>query len=176
MTMADTVAVMNGGRIEQLGAPEELYDYPATTFVANFLGQSNLVAGSVTGQDGSMLELDVQGSTLLVPRDRARVDQGNVWVGIRPEKVTLAAGEPALTKGLNGLGKGVVSDVSYVGVSTQYLVRMPWEQELVVFEQNTGDRHRFSVGDPVELRWSPEHTFLLDAAQDALAGVEREDA
>ncbi len=177
MTMADTVAVMNAGRIEQLGAPAELYDFPATTFVANFLGQSNLVAGTVTGQDGELLTLDVQGSALRVPKARARVDQGKVWVGIRPEKVALDAAERhAGDAGVNALQKGVVSDVSFVGVSTQYLVRMPWQQELVVFEQNTGNRQTFSVGEPVELRWQPEHTFLLDAAQDALAGVERESA
>jgi spermidine/putrescine transport system ATP-binding protein len=57
-------------------------------------------------------------------------------------------------------------------VSTQYLVRMPWGQELTVFAQNTGARDTFAVGDAVDLRWQPSHTFVLDADQDALAGVE----
>jgi spermidine/putrescine transport system ATP-binding protein len=176
MTMADTVAVMNHGRIEQLGHPEELYDFPATTFVANFLGQSNLVAGAVTGEDGANLRLDVHGTQVSVPRERARVGDGRVWVGVRPEKVTLGAAGAADSARTNTLAKGVVSDVSYVGVSTQYLVRMPWDQELTVFEQNTGDRPRTAVGETVDLHWAPEHTFLLDAAQDASAGVETEDA
>jgi len=60
-------------------------------------------------------------------------------------------------------------------VSTQYLVRMPWAQELVVFEQNSGGRAAFRVGDSVDLRWTAEHTFLLDATQDAWAGVITED-
>jgi spermidine/putrescine transport system ATP-binding protein len=65
----------------------------------------------------------------------------------------------------------VITDVSFSGVSTQYLARMPWGQEWTVFEQNTGERGPFRVGDRVDLRWSPDHTFLLDAAQDASAGA-----
>jgi spermidine/putrescine transport system ATP-binding protein len=68
----------------------------------------------------------------------------------------------------------VVSDVSFIGVSTQYLVRMSWGQELMVFEQNTGQRGRFATGDSVVLAWHPNHTFMLDADQDAAAGVIRE--
>ena len=62
---------------------------------------------------------------------------------------------------------GRVTDVSFVGVSTQYLVAMPWGQELMVFEQNTGQRRLFTNGDEVDLAWSPAHAFLLDADQDA---------
>jgi spermidine/putrescine transport system ATP-binding protein len=69
----------------------------------------------------------------------------------------------------------VVSDVSYVGVSTQYLARLSSGQELMVFEQNTGARDSFRRGDRVDLHWMPAHTFLLDASQDAEAGVEREE-
>ncbi len=65
----------------------------------------------------------------------------------------------------------MVTDVSFVGVSTQYLVRMPWGQELQVFEQNTGRRRIFRSGDKVELSWRPEYAFLLDHDQDAAAGA-----
>jgi len=101
--------------------------------------------------------------------------EGDVWVGIRPEKVFLARSGSETDEGLNVLRGGKVTDVSYIGVSTQYLARMPWGQELMVFEQNTGARDHFGVGDTVDLHWRPEHTFLLDAAQDATAGVERGD-
>jgi spermidine/putrescine transport system ATP-binding protein len=176
MTMADTVAVMNEGRIEQLGPPEELYEAPATTFVANFLGQSNLVAGSVASARGDVLDLQVQGTRVVADRSRARVTSGEVWAGVRPEKVYLSPTGDDDGSDVNTLADGVVSDVSFVGVSTQYVVRMPWSQELTVFEQNTGARERFRTGDKVDLHWRPEHTFLLDASQDASAGVEREDA
>jgi spermidine/putrescine transport system ATP-binding protein len=174
MTMADTIAVMNAGVIEQLGTPAELYDLPATTFVANFLGQSNLIGGRISGRSGDDLQVDLHGSLHTVPADRARATDGEVWVGIRPEKVFLAPAGAEAVNGGNTLRGGVVSDVSYVGVSTQYLVRMPWNQELTVFEQNTGARQTLTVGGAVDLYWQPSHTFVLDAGQDALAGVDDE--
>jgi spermidine/putrescine transport system ATP-binding protein len=172
MTMADTIAVMNAGVIEQRGAPAALYDLPATTFVANFLGQSNLVAASILARSGDDLVIDVHGSKQHVPVNRSRVTDGDVWVGVRPEKVFLAAADSESDAGANSLRGGVVTDVSYCGVSTQYLARMPWGQELTVFEQNTGARDTFAPGDRVDLHWQPSHTFVLDAGQDVNAGVE----
>ena len=172
MTMADTVAVMNEGLIEQMGAPADLYDNPATTFVSNFLGQSNLVEGAVSGPDGQDLVVDVQGTRVVAPVSRARRTDGRVWVGVRPEKVFLAHSGTETGDGSNVLPAGVVSDVSFIGVSTQYLVRMPWGQELTVFEQNTGAREQFRTGEKVDLHWLPAHTFVLDADQDAHAGDE----
>ena len=182
MTMADTIAVMNNGRIEQMGAPEELYDLPATTFAANFLGQTNLIGGRVTGAVGDDLTLSAYDARLAAPRSRARVEGGEVWIGIRPEKVRLTAPGDGAVEGIhpvaangNQLTGGVLSDVSFVGVSTQYVVTMPWGQELMVFEQNHTSQRRFLPGDKVDLQWSAEHTFVLDAAQDASAGAEVED-
>jgi spermidine/putrescine transport system ATP-binding protein len=172
MTMADTIAVMNHGVIEQLGHPSELYDSPATTFVSNFLGQSNLVKAEVVGMDGDDIVVDAHGSRLGAPRSRARRTRGTVWVGVRPEKVFLTRTGAEDGRGTNRVGGGVVSDVSFIGVSTQYLVRMPWGQELTVFEQNSGARDGLRVGDRVDLQWTSEHTFLLDADQDAHAGDE----
>lgn len=175
MTMADTIAVMNAGVIEQLGDPQELYESPATTFVSNFLGQSNLVEGRVLERNQDTLLLDVHGSKLVAPASRARSTEGAVWVGVRPEKVFLASADTESDDGSNLLGGAVVTDVSFVGVSTQYLARTPWGQELMVFEQNTGARESFRPGDRVDLHWMPAHTFVLDASQDATAGVEREE-
>ncbi len=172
MTMADTIAVMNKGVIEQMGRPAELYDSPATTFVSNFLGQSNLVKAEVVGRDGDHLVVDAYGSKLAAPASRARRTDGTVWVGVRPEKVFLASTDAGHGNDGNLLSGGVVSDVSFIGVSTQYLVRTGWGQELTVFEQNSGARSGFRVGDPVDLHWSAAHTFLLDADQDAHAGDE----
>jgi spermidine/putrescine transport system ATP-binding protein len=173
MTMADTVAVMNQGRIDQMGAPEELYDLPATTFVANFLGRSNLVAGTVrTG--GEEMWIDVDGAEVSAPRSRARVTEGKVWVGVRPEKVQLTE-SGASSEAANRLSGATVTAVSFVGVSTEYVVALPSGVELMVFEQNHTSHRRFRPGDVVDLHWRPEHTFLLDAAQDALAGTESDD-
>jgi spermidine/putrescine transport system ATP-binding protein len=172
MTMADTIAVMNHGVIEQMGHPTDLYDAPATTFVSNFLGQSNLVRAEVVGPSGADIVVDAYGNKLTAPAARARRASGTVWVGVRPEKVFLAAAGAEATDGANLLTGGVLSDVSFIGVSTQYLVRMPWGQELTVFEQNSGAREPFATGDRVDLHWALQHTFLLDADQDAHAGDE----
>lgn len=176
MTMADTIAVMNQGVIEQMGAPLDLYENPSTTFVSNFLGQSNLVDGTVLEKSGGDVLLDVHGARLVASSSRARSVDGAVWVGVRPEKVFLAAAGSEADEDSNVLRDAVVTDVSFVGVSTQYLARLPWGQELMVFEQNTGARQSFAVDDRVDLHWMPAHTFVLDASQDATAGVEREDA
>ncbi|MET0820022.1 MAG: ABC transporter ATP-binding protein [Aeromicrobium sp.] len=174
MTMADTIAVMNQGVIEQMGAPSELYENPRTTFVANFLGQSNLIAGEIEGRDGDHVTVRVQGALASVPGDRAHSDSGKGWLGIRPEKVLIAeAGHPIDAPG-DVITGGYVTDVSFVGVSTQYSVMMPWNQELTVFEQNTGARAMLPVGTKVDISWRPEFAFLLDASQDAKAGIEDE--
>ncbi len=176
MTMADTVAVMNAGVIEQMGAPDELYENPRTTFVANFLGQSNLIEGVIKSRSGDMVTVDMHGIDVSVTSERSHADGDRGWIGIRPEKVLIGEEGGDLDAPGNSIPGGTVSDVSFVGVSTEYLVRMPWGQELQVFEQNTGRRRMFRRGDNVELSWRPEFAFLLDASQDASAGAQRMDA
>ncbi|WP_309647227.1 ABC transporter ATP-binding protein [Nocardioides sp.] len=175
MTMADTVAVMNAGVIEQMGAPAELYENPRSTFVANFLGQSNLVSGTVVSRAADVTTVDMHGIQVSVPTGRTHVDGDQGWVGIRPEKVLLGEPGEELDAPGNTIPGGVITDVSFVGVSTQYLVRMPWGQELQVFQQNTGRRRMFVTGEKVELSWRPEYAFLLDQSQDATAGAQRDD-
>jgi spermidine/putrescine transport system ATP-binding protein len=179
MTMADTIAVMNEGVIEQMGAPSDLYDNPQTTFVANFLGQSNLIEVEIRGPEGGFVTVDMQGTLASIPKDRAHVDGTpgeKAWVGIRPEKVLIAEVGESIDAPGNSIPGGVVSDVSFIGVSTQYLVRMPWGQEIQVFEQNTGRRRLFRHGEKVDISWRPEYAFLLDHNQDASAGVDKVDA
>ncbi|MDQ1295166.1 MAG: spermidine/putrescine transport system ATP-binding protein [Actinomycetota bacterium] len=161
MTMADTVAVMNRGRIEQLGTPTDLYESPATTFVANFLGQSNLLPGLRAGDLGRDLMVDVHGNKLRVPRSRVRSQDNALLVGVRPEKIRLCATAEFIPENCNRLTGGVVLDVSFAGVSTQYVVRMPWRQDLTVFSQNLGVGERFPAGSTVTVAWEPEHTFGL---------------
>ena len=171
MTMADTIAVMNAGRIEQMGAPMELYENPVTTFVANFLGQSNLIKGSLTGKTGGDALLEVQGARMAMPTARVHSERDEVWVGVRPEKMQISRAGTS-TDGENAIN-GVVTDASYIGVSTQYLVELPWGQEVSVFSQNLSTEGPLSTGDGVVLHWNPAHTFALDASQDADAGAEK---
>jgi spermidine/putrescine transport system ATP-binding protein len=172
MTMADTVAVMNRGIIEQLGAPSQLYENPRSTFVANFLGQSNLIEGRITGRAVDVVSVDMHGTTVSVPTARCHAAGDRGWIGIRPEKVLIGEPGAELDAPGNTVPGGVITDVSFVGVSTQYLVRMPWGQELQVFQQNTGRTRMFRHGEQVELSWRPEYAFLLDASQDVFAGAQ----
>ena len=168
MTMADTIAVMNEGRIEQMGTPEDLYESPKTAFVANFLGQSNLIRGQIVGNDGDNNVVEVSGQKIALPKNRTFTNSNSVLFGIRPEKIDIDfENEPGDGNILRG---GKVVDVSFVGVSTQYQVEMPWGQELMVFEQNDGTTQMLEVGDLVRLQWMPKFTFALDGSEDVKAG------
>ncbi|OKK06815.1 spermidine/putrescine ABC transporter ATP-binding protein [Streptomyces sp. CB03234] len=180
MTMADTVAVMNGGRVEQLGAPADLYENPRTTFVANFLGTSNLIEAEVA-EASSDITVTAGGGKLRLPADRCSADTrtgGKLLVGIRPEKISLAHADDAsgIPLGRNKV-TGRIVDTSFNGVSTQYVVDSPAGTALQVYEQNIERDSRLTPGAEVVLHWNPAHTFGLDAAQDIDAGVEKvEDA
>ncbi len=170
MTMADTIAVMNAGRVEQLGAPADLYENPGSTFVANFLGQSNLIAAEVTGAADGDLLLNASGVRLAMPRARCATEAKKVYLGVRPEKITLAHASAEIAEGRNRL-KGTVIDSSFIGVSTQYVVRSEGGQEIAVFEQNMDRDTRIAPGAAVVLHWNPAHSFGLDAAQAIDAGT-----
>ncbi|MFF5500275.1 ABC transporter ATP-binding protein [Streptomyces roseolus] len=174
MTMADQVAVMNGGRVEQLGAPADLYENPRTTFVANFLGTSNLIEAEVV-ETGADVVVTAGGGRLKVPGDRctdAVRQGGKLLVGVRPEKISLAHADDAgsIPDGRNRV-TGRIVDSSFIGVSTQYVVNSPAGAELQVYEQNVDRRAGLLPGAEVVLHWNPAHTFGLDAAQSLLAGT-----
>jgi len=155
MTMADQIAVMNGGRIEQLGTPTELYETPSTAFVASFLGVSNLIPGVVSGPDTVRLH---SGPEVRVRADALAGRTGEVAVGIRPEKIELGQGQS------NSLD-GTVVEEAYVGVSTQYIVETDCGR-LTVYRQNaTLGLNGASPGQRLTLSWSPESTFVVDSLE-----------
>ncbi len=169
MTMADTIAVMNQGVIEQMGAPEEMYELPKTAFVANFLGQSNLVEGRVSGEDGDMLIVDVPGGQVRVLKSRATDHTGRVVVGVRPEKMWIVA-SPTGTE--ENTVRGKVIDVSFTGVSIQYTIESEWDRTISCFEQNLDVEKRVVVGENVTIAWDIDNTFGLDGGEDLEAGVD----
>jgi spermidine/putrescine transport system ATP-binding protein len=153
MTMADTIAVMNQGRIEQLGSPADLYEQPRTAFVAGFLGKSNLLAGTVAG-DGVVRLLD--GSEI---RARTNGDVGAVSIGVRPEKIRLG------DAGINTLS-GTVKESAYIGVATEVVVATP-VGELTVFHQNVeAGGGAPAPGSQVTLSWASEATFVVDRGEE----------
>ncbi|MFE7901085.1 ABC transporter ATP-binding protein [Streptomyces sp. NPDC057424] len=176
MTMADTVAVMNAGRVEQLGAPTDLYENPRTTFVANFLGTSNFIEAEVDSKSGGEVVLKAGGGKLVLPEVRCSAPTstgGRVLAGVRPEKISLTHADDAgeIPEGRNRI-TGRIADSSFIGVSTQYVVDSPVCPDFEVYAQNIDRDPRLVPGAEVVLHWNPAHTFGLDAAQDAEAGVE----
>ncbi|MGW3508567.1 ABC transporter ATP-binding protein [Streptomyces sp. NPDC000994] len=176
MTMADTVAVMNGGRVEQLGSPTDLYENPQTTFVANFLGTSNLIEAEVDARSGEEIVLKAGGGKLTLPQARCSAPAttgGKVLVGVRPEKISLTHADDAgeIPDSRNRI-TGRISQSSFIGVSTQYVIDSPVCPEFEVYAQNIDRDARLVSGAEVVLHWNPAHTFGLDAAQDIDAGVE----
>ncbi|OOQ48797.1 spermidine/putrescine ABC transporter ATP-binding protein [Streptomyces antibioticus] len=180
MTMADTVAVMNAGRVEQLGSPADLYENPQTTFVANFLGTSNLIEAEVDTRSGDDIVLKAGGGKLVLPGARCSAPAatgGKVLVGVRPEKITLSHADDAgeIPEGRNRI-TGKIANSSFIGVSTQYVIDSTVCPEFEVYAQNIERDARLVPGADVVLHWSPAHTFGLDAAQDIDAGIQEEAA
>ena len=174
MTMSDNIAVMRAGKIEQLGTPEQLYERPATEFVAGFLGVSNLLAGRVvagTADDRATLEIELYGGRRVFGPGEGLTVGAEVKVGVRPEKLRLEASHDGATNGAaaadSNLIEGRVTDASYIGVSTQYVVRLDGGQDVVVYAQNletSGVAEQHPVGQQVRLTWQPKHTFVIAAA------------
>ena len=154
MTMADRIAIMNAGRIEQLGTPSDLYEHPRTAFVAGFLGISNLLPGSVTGDAAVRLD---DGTTVRVPPDALRGRSGRVAVGVRPEKIRLGHSEE------NRL-TGRLLETAYVGVATQYVLETK-AGNVSVYVQNS--EPGASQAAPSQISWSPDSTFVVDSMEGA---------
>ena len=176
MTMSDRIAVMRQGKIEQLGAPEELYERPQTEFVAGFLGVSNLLDAEVVRRDDRFAELRLKDGTMLRAPSSGANGGARVRIGVRPEKLRvlpIAEGQAEPSSGDTNAIEGVVFDASYIGVSTQYIIETKDGHKLTVYAQNietSGAGEVLGDGQPVKLTWKPQHTFVIrDPAQRAAA-------
>ena len=161
MDMADTVAVMNKGHIEQMGSPEKLYDRPKTVFVSKFLGQSNLFVGQVESQNEVAVSIQVAGTKISVPKARAEKHSGTIAIGVRPEKAFFHEEQPKLGSDHNVIGPGEIIDIRFTGVSNQYLIEIPKVGNVTVFAQNIGKSPVIELGAKVWVSWKVEHSFGL---------------
>ena len=162
MTMSDRLAVMNAGHFEQVGPPQDVYELPATEFVASFLGASNLLDGEIESVDGDVAKVRLAaGGTVALPAERLPAERGVVAVGVRPEKIEIrsAGGAPATAS--NSID-ATVAISTYTGVSTSYECRTADGSKVVVYVQNLGtDIEGIGAGANVRLAWDPEHTFAV---------------
>jgi len=160
MTMSNRIAVMRKGRIEQIGEPAEVYEAPQTEFVAEFLGASNLLAGTVEDLDTDVATVVVEGgSHVSVPAKRLE-GNGSVKIGVRPEKIQIERDDGEAPPGRNCV-TGTLRVTAFVGVSHQYTVDGPGGKTLTVYAQNIGSAQAPQPGERVRLTWDPEQTFVV---------------
>jgi spermidine/putrescine transport system ATP-binding protein len=170
LTMSDRLAVMNGGQIEQVGAPRDVYEDPATIFVADFLGVSNLMDAHAKGARDGACVVDVQ-SYELEARAGGQV-RGPAKIVIRPERVEIEPhGSPS---GPNRL-PGMVERVVYVGSGIQVILRAATGDALQALVQNTGQEIAYEQGTPVQIHLPAEAVRVLSAGVEGPGKVEDEE-
>ena len=163
LTMSDRIAVMNDGRILQLGSPGEIYERPRTRFVADFIGQTNFLEVDVVGADGTMVEVDLPGSGPLRARMPDGIQpEGRMTLAVRPEKISMLGDLPGSDiPGWDQLS-GQLEEIVYVGTHTQYLIRLPGGQMLSVYRQNRAvGALEYPAGETLSVIFNPQSAALL---------------
>ncbi|MDE0086622.1 MAG: ABC transporter ATP-binding protein [Candidatus Poribacteria bacterium] len=163
MTLSDRIAVMNEGKILQVGTPSEIYDAPQSRFVADFIGTSNFFEGTLISTDGELTEVvsntEPRFKFVCEHRENITVDTP-VTVAVRPERIDIsAAPNPDLPNCL----RGVIQDESYLGTTQQYTVQTDYPIPLIIHQQNIGVKgvNRFKQDDTVYLQWAAESATVL---------------
>jgi spermidine/putrescine transport system ATP-binding protein len=170
LALSDRIAVMNGGQVEQLGTPEELYDRPATRFVADFIGTTNLLAGTVESVSTAGAVVRLAGGERCLSGNAGAAVGASVELVIRPEALTLAPddGSPVSNEPVRTL-RGEVLQSAYLGTSVSHRVRTHGGQVLTVVVPRSIERP--SPGDRVRVAWDPSDVLVLERA----AGVETQE-
>lgn len=165
LTVADTMAIMNqDGEIEQVGTPKEIYEFPKTSFVAQFVGNTNLFKGTLKETDGKwFLHVD-QGDVFAVAQAQGKpwaVDGAKICMSIRPEKIEISKKE---LSGFSNMVSGIVESIVYHGRSTQYIIRTKNNVKFSVFEQNEEhfEKEVIDYDDQVTICWQKENAVLLE--------------
>ncbi len=158
LTMSDRIAVMSEGRVEQIGTPQEIYNSPATLFVAGFIGSANLLPGEVVGTDGddTVVEL-VAGPTVRARTDIERAIGTPVSVMLRPERLTAAA-EP---RDDGRSFEATLADVVFQGATARIVGRLNDDTEVIASVVTGTDLPFLLPGNTVHLTWEPGSAFLL---------------
>jgi spermidine/putrescine transport system ATP-binding protein len=166
LTMSDRIAVMNAGRVEQIGGPEEVYERPATSFVAGFIGVSNLMPGQVTQANGSTVSVKLDsGPEIEAPVENGIATGQRIHAVVRPEKLRITTVQSNPSAPADGAGvDGIVESSVYLGTSTQIVVGLPGGTRMTVLVPNADEAERARLpggGAPVRLSWTPDHIHLV---------------
>jgi putrescine transport system ATP-binding protein len=154
MTLASRIGVMNRGQIVQIGTPREVYEFPSTRFVADFIGSVNLFEGLLSEDEADHVRVACPELPVPVHVDHgvSAPPGGDVWVAIRPEKIQLQRERPA---GADNWAQGVVKEIAYMGDASIYVIRLASGRELRVTLANVArqGRESFTWDDPVYACW-----------------------
>ena len=165
MSISDTVAVMNRGRVEQTGSPAEIYEAPRSSFVAAFIGDTNFFDGIVREANGDycLVAIEGLGDVLLYNDKKVRVG-GGIHLSLRPEKLVILSEEPETRESRHNTVMGEVEEVVYLGSHTKYWVRVG-EYRLAVYRQHRRflmDEKPIKWGDRVWLDWHADDGYMLE--------------
>jgi spermidine/putrescine transport system ATP-binding protein len=166
LTMSDRLVVMNAGRIEQLGSPRELYEHPATRFVANFIGTSNILTGRLERRGDAWALAGLGPDERVLVRDAGQAREGReVELAVRPEKMVLRTENDPPPPDRCAL-RVKVTEVVYLGTSTQYRAVTDGGTAIAVYRQNASATAGADVltGQVGWLEWPPEHSYVLGAS------------
>ncbi len=166
LTMSDRIAVMNAGNVEQIGTPTEIYDRPATVFVASFIGQANLWPGRQTGRaNRDFVEIDVLGSTLKArPGDTAIEPGGNATLMVRPERIRVSPSSQEAPRGDDAGVRATVTDLTFQGPVVRLLMAAPDSSTIVAHVGPEQDLPMLRPGDEVYASWAPTSSLVLPSA------------
>ncbi|ULN50866.1 ABC transporter ATP-binding protein [Mycolicibacterium goodii] len=163
LTMSDRIAVMNAGNVEQIGTPTEIYDKPATVFVASFIGQANLWPGRQTGRtNGEYVDVEVLGTKLKAkPGDTAIEAGGHATLMIRPERVRVSIDQPT---GDVATVPATVTDLTFQGPVVRLSLAAPDDSTIIAHVGAEQNLPLLRPGDRVHVSWSPDASRVLPAA------------
>ena len=163
LTMSDRIAVMNRGRIEQCGSPEDVYERPETTFVAGFIGVSNLMPGEVVAANGGGPRVRLDAGVEIEAPTNGLGPGERCHAVVRPEKLRLDAREDSAPQGWPSV-EGIVESSVYLGTTTQIVVKLAGDVPMTVLVPNADEAERGRLpggGVPVRLSWAPEHIHVV---------------
>jgi spermidine/putrescine transport system ATP-binding protein len=166
LTMSDRIAVMNRGIVEQVAVPEEVYERPETTFVAGFIGVSNLMPGTVRSLSGQIATVELEAGVTVESKANGLATGERCHAVVRPEKLYVTPkGEAVAAHAENEQSvEGVVTSSIYLGTATQLVVELKGGARMTVLCPNTNEAERQSLpggGAEVKLAWTPEHIHLV---------------
>lgn len=166
MSISDRIAIMNNGRIEQIGTPREIYEAPCNNFVAAFIGDSNFFEGTLSKSTRSddYVNVDIEHlGTVACAYDRRMELSHHLYLGLRPEKIHISKTRPKHKCALNTL-EVIVEDIIYLGPQTKYWVRIGNKRLIVLQQHDHFLTHQETItwNDTVWIQWDPDDGFILE--------------